>query len=187
MPDFTVIDGGGPEGRDQKLAELEFRSALRETAANMLRIIRGAGKPYALLMQMSDVVTAAVTLRDITGHLPTEVLERVLHGDSETEAIWEKRRTGAIDEATIDRWQEDGTIDVKYAESTIKAGVLQIIASQFVGQALQERAGESEMSDGINKVIAARQKSNKYWDAQRKITTSKIAHKKRKRTPPIVL
>jgi hypothetical protein len=56
MPDFTVIEGGGPEGRDRILAEQEFKFALRQTAANMLRIIRGAGKPFELLTQMSDVV-----------------------------------------------------------------------------------------------------------------------------------
>ncbi len=44
MPDFTVIEGGGPEGRDRIRVEQEFEFALREAAANMLRIIRGAGK-----------------------------------------------------------------------------------------------------------------------------------------------
>jgi hypothetical protein len=41
MPDFTVIDGGGPEGREQILAEQALRDRLHETAANMLRVIRG--------------------------------------------------------------------------------------------------------------------------------------------------
>jgi hypothetical protein len=136
VADFRVIDGGGPEGRDRIYAEQEFKDALREAAANMPRVIRGAGKTYALLKQMSDVVAAAVKVRDVTGQRRTDILETVLHGESETEAIWEKRRTGEIDEATIDRWHEDGTIDRKYVESTITAGVLQIIASQFVGQTL---------------------------------------------------
>jgi hypothetical protein len=52
-------------------------SSRREAAANMLRIIRGAGKPYALLKQMSDVVAAAVKVRDVTGQLPTDILETV--------------------------------------------------------------------------------------------------------------
>ena len=52
----------------------------------------------------------------------------------------------------------------KTPAACIKARVLQIIASQFVGQTLQERAGKSEMSDGINKYIAARQNSKKYWE-----------------------
>jgi hypothetical protein len=182
LADFRIIDGAGPAGSDRILAEQEFRDALRAAAANMLRVIRGAGKSYVLLSQLSDVVAAAVKVRDVTGHLPTDILETVLHGKSETEYIWEKRRNGEIDEASIDRWHEDGTIDRKYAENDIKAGVLQIIASQLVGQALQERASESEMNDGINKAIAARQKSNKYWEA--KYPPAKAGRKKRKPIAP---
>jgi hypothetical protein len=59
----------------------------------------------------------------------------------------------------MERWYEDGNMDRKYAVQTIKAGVLQTIASQFVGQTLQERLGMSEMSDGINQAVAARKDS----------------------------
>jgi hypothetical protein len=182
MPDFTVIEGGGPEGRDQILAEQDFKNALRAAAANMLRIIRGAGKPYELLIQLSDVVSAAVKVRDVTGHLPIDLMVTILQGESKTEAIWERYGKGEIDKATIDRWQEDGTIDKEYAESSIQAGALQIIASRLVYQTLQERAGETEMRDGINKAIAARQKSNKYWEAKYPAPV-KTGRKKRKPTP----
>jgi hypothetical protein len=82
----------------------------------------------------------------------------------EVHAMDEKLAAGRFTKEDMDRWYQDGTVDRKYAIA-IKAGVLQAIASQFVGQTLQERAGESEMIDGINKVIAARKKSNDYWDA----------------------
>ena len=45
---FKVIDGGGPgkddrdRQRDQEWAQDEFSWAIRETAANLLRIVRGA-------------------------------------------------------------------------------------------------------------------------------------------------
>jgi len=41
MPDFTVIEGGGPRDGTEYLRSKEFEFALREAAANMLRIIRG--------------------------------------------------------------------------------------------------------------------------------------------------
>jgi hypothetical protein len=179
MPDFTVIEGGGPEGRDRLLAEQEFTFALRQTAANMLRIIRGAGKPFELLTQMSDVVAAAIKVRDATGHLPHELLQTILHGTDETTALWEKLQKGEIDEATIDRWQEDGTISRMYAERIIKDGVLQMVASQLVGQMLQERAGETELRDGINKAFDARAKHHKYWGPKRS-AHAKPARKTRK-------
>ncbi|MGY3413524.1 hypothetical protein ACVWZV_009691 [Bradyrhizobium sp. GM5.1] len=57
MP-FKVIDGDGPgkeerdSKQDQKMARDEFSWAIRDCAANLLRIIRGAGKPYELMRQM---------------------------------------------------------------------------------------------------------------------------------------
>jgi hypothetical protein len=148
----------------------------------MLRIIRGAGKPYELLIQLSDVISAAVKVREVTGQLPTDVMVNVLQGESKTEAIWERYAKGEIDKAAIDRWQEDGTIDRKYAEESIKAGALQVIASQFVDQSLQEKAGQSELRDGINPAIAAREKSKQYWEAKYP-ASAKTGRKKRKPAP----
>jgi hypothetical protein len=181
MPDFTVVEGGGPEGRDQILAEQDFKNALRAVAANMLRIIRGAGKPYELLIQLSDVISAAVKVREVTGQLPTDVMVNVLQGESKTEAIWERYAKGEIDKTAIDRWQEDGTIDRKYAEESIEAGALQVIASQFVDPSLQ-KAGQSELRDGINQAIAAREKSKQYWEAKYP-ASAKTGRKKRKPAP----
>jgi hypothetical protein len=180
MPDFTVIDGGGPEGRDRIFAEQELRDALQETAANMLRVIRGAGKPYELVKQFSTVVQIAIKFRDAFGHWPpSQVLGEMLAMHDEVHAMDEKQAPGRFTKEDMDRSYEDGTMDRKYAEHSIKAGVLQIIASQFVGQTPQERAGQYEMIDGVNKAIAAREKSNKYWAARYPAPVKK-ASKKRK-------
>jgi hypothetical protein len=187
MPDFTVIEGGGPAGRDRIFAGQEFELALREAAANMLRVIREAGKPHALLRQMSDVVAAAVKVREVTGKLPNDVLETVLRRESKIEAIWEKRRAGKIDEASIGRWREDGTLDQLEAEDSTKAGVLQSIASQLVGQKSQECAGQSEMYEGINKIFKARQETKRYRDAGQRAPIAKKARKKRRHVPPVNL
>ncbi len=185
MPDFTVIDGGGPAGRDRILAEQELRDCcLHVTAANMLRVIRGAGKPYELIQQFNEVVKAAIKFKDAFGHWPpSQVLGEMLAMHDEVHAMDEKQVAGRFTKEDMDRWYEDGTMDRKYAIEAIKAGVLQTIASQFVGQTLQERAGESELSDGINKAIAARKKSKEYWDAKHPPPT-KTNGKKRKPAAP---
>ncbi|QIG91970.1 MULTISPECIES: hypothetical protein [unclassified Bradyrhizobium] len=72
MPDFRIIEGSGPdkEEREKQERDAEAQRALervkndvertiRDVAANMLRIIRGAGKPYEILMQMKSVIDAA--------------------------------------------------------------------------------------------------------------------------------
>lgn len=179
-----MIDGGGPEGRDRIFAEQELRDCLQVAAANMLRIIRGAGKPYELIIQFNEVVKSAIKFKDAFGHWPpSNVLGEMLAMHDEVHAMDEKQAAGRLTKTDMDRWYEDGTMDQKYAERSIKAGVLQIIASQFVGQTLQERAGESEMSDGINKAMAARKKSREYWDAKYP-APAKTRGKKRKPTAP---
>jgi hypothetical protein len=184
MPDFTVIDGGGPEGRDRIFAEQELRDCLQVTAANMLRVIRGAGKPYELIQRLNDVVRAAIKFKDAFGHWPpSHVLGEMLAMHDEVHAMDEKQAAGRFTKADMDRWYEDGTMDRKYAERAIKGGVLQTIASQFVGQTLQERAGETEMRDGINQVIAAKKKSREYWDAKHP-APAKTSAKKRKPAAP---
>jgi hypothetical protein len=158
MPDFTVTESDGPTGLDRARAEQEFELVLREAAANMLRIIRGAGRPAVLIEQMSDVFAAAAKYREVSGQPPIDILQTVLHCESETEFIWEKRRTGQIDEASSERRRENGQLNELDAEDRIKAGVLQIIASQLVGRPSQKGVGVSEMRDGINRVFAAQKK-----------------------------
>lgn len=184
VSDFTVIDGGGPEGRDRLFAEQELRDCLHQTAANMLRIIRGAGKPYELVAQCNEVVKAAIKFKDAFGHWPPpHVLGEMLAMYDEVHAMDDKQAAGRFTKEDMDRWYEDGTMDRKYAIETIKAGVLQTIASQFVGQTLQQRAGESEMRDGINKVIAAKKKSQEYWDTKHR-PVAKTSGKKRRSVAP---
>jgi hypothetical protein len=135
---------------------------------------------------MSDVVAAAVRVQDLTGQLPTDILQAVLHRESETEAILEKGRAGKIDGTSIERWHEDGTFDKLEAEESIRGGVLQIIASQFVGQGPQKRAGESELRNGINEAFKAKQKAKQHRDAQRRPSTVKTTRKKGKHRRRVV-
>jgi hypothetical protein len=117
--------------------------------------------------QINEAVKAAIKFKDTFGDWPpSHVLGEMLAMHDDVHAMDEKRSTGRFTKEDMDRWYEDGTMDRKYAEHSIKAGVLQIIASQFVGQTLQERAGESEMRAGINSTIAARKKSNEYRKAK---------------------
>ena len=158
---FKVIDGGGPEGRDRVFAEYKFENALRETAANMFRIVRGAGRPHALLSQMSDVLDAAVKLRDLTGQMPMDILSRTLQMTSQQDQILQKRDRGEIDQASIERWESDGTFEELYAEDLIRCGALQFLASEFLGQMTQRSAGDNEMHEGIRELNKMREEKRK--------------------------
>lgn len=162
MPDFKVIEGSGPdkEEREKQEREAEKQRArewakddvertIREVAANMLRIIRGAGKPHEILMQMKSVIDAALKFREVNDSWPYDIIANELHLKSEDEEFREGERQGRYTSEQVDRWLADGEYDRILAEHTIQRGALQMIASALIGQNTQERAGESEFHDGL--------------------------------------
>jgi hypothetical protein len=167
---FKVIDGGGPsrEERDQQekeqerqrereWAQSEFSWAIRDCAANMLRVIRGAGKPYELMRQMQKALTAAVKFQEVHGYWPQDVIANDLRLENEVEKYRARVREGTLDQATFDRWSNDGTFDRMDTKHIMYRGALQIVASTLIGQTTQERAGDSEFHDGLRAYERARE------------------------------
>jgi hypothetical protein len=142
---FKVIDGGGPrkEERDLERAKHEFSWAIRETAANMLRIIRGVGKPYELLMQMKKAIDSAIKFQDLHGYWPFDVIASDLLLEDEMETFLARGR--------------EGTFDRMMAEHTMYRGALQAIASELIGQNTQKRSGESEFHEGLRQWMKIRE------------------------------
>jgi hypothetical protein len=163
MPDLKVIEGNGPEKeekeRQQALewAKDDFSWAIREVAANMLRIIRGAGKPYELLLQMKRAIDAAIKFQEVHQHWPQDVIANELRVQCEDEKIYAGFREGKFIQADLDRWRDDGTFDRMIDEHTILRGALQAIASELIGQSTQKIAGERELRDGIRSWIRNRE------------------------------
>ncbi|KRQ92375.1 hypothetical protein [Bradyrhizobium valentinum] len=153
---FKVIDGGGPdkEGRDrqreQEWASSDFSSALRECAANVLRVVRGAGKPYELLVQMQEVVDKAIKYREAHGYYPSSDLiltKLALHDEYKQQRKRDDR--GEINEESRHFLREEGEFTRLHALHVIHCGALQIAASGLIGQDTQQRAGESELHRGL--------------------------------------
>jgi hypothetical protein len=154
---------------------------ISEAAANMLRVIRGAGRPGALIKQFHDVVVAAIDFREIAGHgPPAGTVATILRVDDEADEIFAKHASGQIRQESIDRWDEDGTFDKMYAEGAIQRGALQIVASKLLDQVMQVRAGESEMHEGIRRLTAARERHRKFVSANSSV---EVVRKKRDRKP----
>jgi hypothetical protein len=196
---FKVIDGDGPgkEERDRAQAELDkeqrrewvagdFSWAIRECAANMLRIIRGAGKPHELLIQMRKVIDTAIKFQEAHGYWPqNEIVSKLGLEDKKFECL-ERGHSGDLAQVHIDRWSEDGTFDEMSAEHSVYRGVLQIIASRMIGQNTQERAGDSEFHEGLRELQEVReQRRRKYLEQMRvnRPAPHRSTPKKRKLTP----
>ncbi|WP_128925756.1 hypothetical protein [Bradyrhizobium guangxiense] len=201
---FKVIDGGGPskEERDKVQAHEEqvrrrewakgdISWAVRECAANLLRIVRGAGKPHELLLQMKKVIDSAVKFQEVHGYWPDDVIAAELHLDDERQEILERCRAGNLSQADIDRWRNDGTLDEMSAEYITFCGALQVIASRMIGQKTQESAGDSEFHRGLRELEEVREgrrrRALQEMRASRAAPARRKTIKKRKlkpRTPP---
>ena len=87
------------------------------------------------------------------GHWPpSEVISQILAvRKTETIDAWIASFPGEVDEASVQRWLEDGTFDRESARDDIVRASLQIAASRLVGQKTQERTAEGALVDGIRR------------------------------------
>jgi hypothetical protein len=106
------------------------RWALTDLAANMLRVCRGAGRPWDIGPQCSDIVQAYERYREAHGCYPSS--------DEVQAAVAVPR-----DEQTPDR-------DYEYAVQDLVAGSLQLAASRMLGQRMQIARAETQLRDGFN-------------------------------------
>jgi hypothetical protein len=116
--------------------------SLRDLASNLLRIIRGAGKPEGIVRQIDELVRVLVAYKDATGQWPLP---------HELAAMLDIDRSESLQAAL-----KDGELHRLYAQEQIISGALQQAASRLVGQTTQASAGAHEMHDGIRELEEAR-------------------------------
>lgn len=191
---FKVIDGGGPgkeereRERDREFAENAFSWAVRDCAANILRIIRGAGRPEDLLSQMAKVIHAADKFHGSHGHLPVDVIANDLRL-KDALARWDDlKREGRILEEDINRWMRDGTFEREAAEHRMYRGALQSVASDLICQATQQRSGESEFHEGFRRLEELREERRRLdREAVQIARTAERRPKRSRKKPPRLL
>jgi len=159
-------DGGMRIVSSNSAAELAAQRALDELgwplsqlAANMLRVVRGAGRPAELGPQMAAVLAIFDRYRAATGAFPGhyEIVEAI------------SLRAEANARKHTDKWS--------HAIDDIVQGSLQIAASQLLGQSTQEAAGRHEMMEGVARIEAIRE-ANRLEVLERR--RSELAFSKRK-------
>lgn len=118
--------------RAKEDAKDDFDRAIRALAINILRITRGAGKPYDVGHQVGTLAEAMRAHWDAFSYWPDEAdFQRALSYEDEREAEYGPRQQRAD------------------ALETIMRGSLQVVASRLAGQQMQIRAGEAELLDGL--------------------------------------
>jgi len=147
-------DPNSPEARHEQL-KLRVKWALRELSANILRIVRGAGKPEALARDLLEAVKAMSEYREVMGQgvAPWDITAMLDPDDSDLE-LRPGRHPELSPEDRKARY-EDGSAWLEEAMLTMRRGSLQIAASMLLGQNTQVRAGERELSRGAQEHHAA--------------------------------
>ncbi len=160
-PKLSVVSQRSQNQIDTAHAQHRFDRAVIEMAANIIRIVRGAGKPHELIKQCADVVNRAVDFDDVSGRFPSDYSISI-----------------ALDPPKDPlEYHDDYWFARKIAHQSMIRGALQVAASRLVGQSLQERSGENEMENAFNTMIRAVEDLKKKRAMEEKASRRKPAAK----------
>lgn len=131
---FAVeVENDDDAAMDAKLALMELEYPLRNLAANLLGVMRGAGKACDIGRDCMAVIEAFQAYCDEFGHPPaSQNLERIL-------SIQDEQLETCPDE----EWER------RLAMDSIVRGSLRIAAARLASQPLQVSAGEGDLREGV--------------------------------------
>lgn len=139
-------------------AKEEIRRAIRTLTANLLRVTRGAGRPYDLPKQTHRLSEAFTALAAADGSLDPAELNHML--DLEDRELMAKLK--------------DREWAWEHAQITMVHGALQMAASELMGQRTQYAAGQTELFNGLATIERQREENSRSMG---------LRGKKRKLTP----
>lgn len=153
--------------RKEALEEVDL--ALRELTANLMRIVRGAGKSYEVFRQINRCRAAFLQYHEASGCLPSSSeIDRLLAIRRKADELYK-----CADEQSHARWSADGTFMIAAAEDIIRAGVLRAVSAELVGQRLQECNGENELHDGLRMYEQFREERRRARAAEKQIDNAR--------------
>ena len=123
---------------------------MRDLAANLIRVARGAGRAYDLPRQMVKVLERIEEYRASVGNYPSD---------------GEIGRT--INVRHMDKEHQD---DMSRAVDRIVQGALQVVASTIAAQSTQRSAGETEIFEGMDAIERARLRLHRETESRRRFT-----------------
>ena len=137
---MRVVADNSEQEIAKRWAARSIRWPLRELAANLLRIVRGAGRPAEVGAQATAVIVAFEEYRAAFGHYPIseEISEALIMRDDERKEHW---------------------TDWEYGVETMVRGALQMAASELVHQGTQRAAGKSELFSGLERIERIREEN----------------------------
>lgn len=165
---MRLVSNNSGDELTRRKALRDLGVALRKLAANVLRISRGAGKPYELGLDLAECVDGYRAYHDAHGFYPLEhELARMLDYEREWPA------SASDDEQGRSPWREDMEEfellrkSRDRAEREMQRASLQMVAAMLVGQDLQRRRGQDSLEAAIRHHKDAEKHIDQYWAAKR--------------------
>jgi hypothetical protein len=160
-PKLTVAAETAPHELEKAQAARELAWVTKEMAANMLRVIRGAGRPLDLPQQIIN--------------LAEDILEV-----SKSARVWAV--SSAIEEALQSANPDWEASESDYYEGMIASGAMQWVASRLVRQRAQECAGAREMAEGFKQQERwVERQRQKFWEEQARVKAEQLEARRQKR------
>lgn len=158
-PPIRIISKQSEADIAKNRSEEEIGIALRALAANMLRVIRGAGKAYDLAREMNSCLKAFQAYYDAHNVWPDSFrLQKALDFDPDEYS----RLKPDMGEAGMEQWQ------IERAENEVCRAALQVAASKLIEQRLQERQGHNDLYSAIRLLEESRAKRRARYAAEAK-------------------
>jgi hypothetical protein len=159
LPDLRVVSERSSEEIKKQTATLALKFSLVNLTANLIRIVRGAGKPDRLLDDIDGFLGA---YKDYC-----VTVDRVPDG-----AV-----LSALLQFTPDQNPDDDRLDEVLLENAICRDALQIVASSLVDQRIHREKALGELQDHLRRFVDVREGPKKRRGRTRRPATSRKSHK----------
>jgi hypothetical protein len=166
--EMRVVSENSDDDLKRRRVDEELGYAIRALTANLLRVTRGAGKPFEIGLQAQRVVDAVVAYYEAWRRNP---------GPEQ----YAKYLDIGLDREILARVSEEERYR-SYAEEAMVRAALQISASRLVGQLTQERVAEHHLYEAIRDLDEVRKMQRKRMAAEAKAAqgATKLIRRKRK-------
>jgi hypothetical protein len=177
-----VSDNPAPKPeRAVEWSRVGLEHATRELAANLLRVIAGAGRDYELIGQIIAAANAWSEMQKWSGqrdypHVSHWPMVQALHSWTWDDGLSEEQRS---------KMWRNGNAQVESSQDHIITAALRLAAARLLGQSTQISQAERELSEGMRRLKEAKEEWRQQWEAERK--ADEAARAERRKTERLFL
>jgi hypothetical protein len=176
-----VSDPAPKPDRAVEWSRVDLEQATRNLAANLLRVIAGAGRDYELIGQIIATGKAWSEMQKWSGqpdypYVPHWPMVQALHSWTWDDGLSEEQRS---------RMWKNGNAEVESSQDDVVTSALRLVAARLLGQSTQISQAERELSDSTRRLKEAKEERRQQWEAER--IADEAARAQRRKTERLYL